>query len=166
MKKYSEFEKLIVQNNYKTLGNKQIGEMIGRSADSVKCYMRSNGIKRTPAEVTKLRKKYNSGQFLAGVIPHNSNYNGHERITKDGYIEVRIRSGLYRLKHLYNWEKIHGKLPKSYCLRCQDGNKLNTDASNWKLISRKENMLKNTIHRYPKSLVEAIRLKSLINKQL
>ena len=83
-------------------------------------------------------KKQELHAFKKGHEPHNTKYNGHERITKEGYIEIRIKKGEYRLKHLYNWEQINGKLPKNHCLSCVDGNKQNTDPNNWKIISRAE----------------------------
>lgn len=162
---YSKKEDDFIKNNLHQ-GNKAIAEVIGRSADSVKNRMRALGIKRSEKQVKALYRANNSGQFSKGQLPHNTNYNGHERITVDGYTEIRLKAGLYRLKHVHNWEKINGPLPKGCCLRCLDGDKQNTQASNWQLITRAENMLKNTIHRYPKPLVKAIRLKSLITKQL
>ena len=87
-------------------------------------------------------------RFKKGNIPHNTKYDGHERITKDGYIEVRIEIGNYRLKHLVEWERKKGKLPKGHCLWCIDGNKMNTSPDNWELITRKEN-LKRNVHTQP-----------------
>jgi hypothetical protein len=34
-------------------------------------------------------------------------------------------------KHRLLWEATHGPIPKGYKLKCLDGNKLNTDPSNW-----------------------------------
>jgi len=66
---------------------------------------------------------------------------GTERVSKDGYLERKIHDGLpmqsrWRLVHLLKWEAVHGPLPKKHCLKCLDGNKQNTDPSNWELIPR------------------------------
>lgn len=66
---------------------------------------------------------------------------GTERISKDGYRERKVHDGLpmqsrWRAVHLIEWEKVNGPLPKGHALKCLDGNRLNTDASNWTLISR------------------------------
>lgn len=152
-KAWNNKEHKILLDNYRDLPNITIAKMVGRSASAVKRKMYQLGLKRTPAEHRKIMHMVktipNAGQFKKGNLPHNTKYNGHERITVDGYIEVRIKQGVYRLKHLYNWEKVNGKLKPGYCLRCIDGNVLNTDASNWKMITRQENMLLNTTkHNY------------------
>lgn len=163
MERYTVKEIEFIKNNLDK-GNKELGEILGRSADSVKDRMQRSGFKRTKKQIKVLYKQNNSGQFKKGKLPHN--YKRGWFYSKDGYIVLSVGKSKQRLKHLYNWEQINGPLPKGYCLRCVDGNKLNTNPSNWKLITRKENMLKNTIHRFPKELVNVIRLKSLILKQL
>lgn len=66
---------------------------------------------------------------------------GTERLSKDGYIERKVNDSLplrgrWRAVHLVRWEEIHGPLPKGYALKCLDGERQNTDPSNWKLIPR------------------------------
>jgi len=83
-------------------------------------------------------------QFSKGQLPHNTKYLGHERVSKDGYVEISIdevnpHTGFerrYVLKHKHLWEAANGPLPEGMCLKCRDGNKLNTDPSNWEPISR------------------------------
>ena len=83
-------------------------------------------------------------QFKKGNLPHNTRHLGHERVGKDGYVEISIdeinpHTGFerrYVLKHKYLWEKEHGKLPAGMCLKCLDGNRQNTDPSNWQAIPR------------------------------
>ena len=62
----------------------------------------------------------------------NENYKpiGSERFSKEGYMERKIHDGLplqsrWRAVHLLNWEAINGPIPKSHCLKCLDGNRLN-----------------------------------------
>lgn len=83
-------------------------------------------------------------QFKKGTLPHNTKYLGHERTTKDGYIEISVaeknpHTGAdrrYVQKHRWRWEKENGSVPEGMCLKSRDGNKTNTDPSNWKLIPR------------------------------
>lgn len=83
-------------------------------------------------------------QFKKGQLPHNTKYLGHERVSKDGYVEVSVDEvnpytgyeRRYVLKHKHLWEKQHGPLPEDMCLKCLDGNRLNTDPSNWEPIPR------------------------------
>lgn len=82
-------------------------------------------------------------RFKKGNLPHNTNYLGHERVSKDGYVEVSIdetnpHTGYerrYVLKHRHEWEKANGPLPDGMALKCL-GDRLNTDPSNWALIPR------------------------------
>jgi hypothetical protein len=89
-------------------------------------------------------KNSSKTRFKKGQTPHNTKYGGHERFSKDGYIEISVKetnpyTGFerrYVLKHKYLWEKENGKVPEGMCLKCLDGNKQNTDPSNWELIDR------------------------------
>lgn len=83
-------------------------------------------------------------QFKKGQKPHNTHYLGHERVSKEGYVEVSVdevnpHTGYarrYVLKHRHLWEKKNGKLPKGMCLKSKDGNRQNTDPDNWEPIPR------------------------------
>lgn len=83
-------------------------------------------------------------QFKKGQAPHNTNYLGHERVSKDGYIEISVdetnpHTGFerrYVLKHRWLWEKENGPVPESHALKCLDGNRLNCDPSNWEPVHR------------------------------
>jgi hypothetical protein len=66
---------------------------------------------------------------------------GTERIAKDGYLERKINNDMplqarWRAVHLIEWEAVNGLLPKGHCLKCLDGDKFNTDPSNWECIPR------------------------------
>lgn len=170
-KKWSKTEIDYLMANYTVLGNKAIGDVIGRSAASVKRYMYSNGIRRTLEQLhiirSELSKRPNSSHFKKGNVPHNSNYNGHERITKDGYVEIRVSKGDYRLKHRIEWENKYGEVPSGYCLKCKSGDITDTSPENWKLITRIENMIRNSKYQYPEEFIPSVvlvnQLKTKIN---
>lgn len=83
-------------------------------------------------------------QFKKGNLPHNTKYLGHERISKDGYVEISIdepnpHTGYERRyvhKHRYLWEKLHGPVPEGHVLKALDSNPTNTDPSNWEPVPR------------------------------
>lgn len=83
-------------------------------------------------------------QFKKGGLPHNTKYLGHERVSKDGYVEISVaetnpHTGYgrrYVLKHRHLWEQRNGPVPAGHSLKSLDGNRLNTDPSNWPPISR------------------------------
>lgn len=188
---FTEEQDNFLKENYLTMPVKSMGTEIKKSGSGINIRLKALGLK-IPEEIIEQRKKdsqYSIGdepmnkgkkqaefmsqeaiertkatRFSKGVIPHNTKYDGHERITKDGYIEVRIRVGKYRLKHIHNWEKLNGKLPSNHCLSCLDGNKLNTDPQNWELITRGELMLRNSHVNYPPQIVRVMALRSKLSK--
>lgn len=82
------------------------------------------------------------GWFRKGQEPHNTRHLGHERLTKDGYVEISVaetnpHTGYprrYVQKHRWLWEQAHGPVPEGMRLKCLDGDKTNTDPANWKAI--------------------------------
>ncbi len=83
-------------------------------------------------------------QFKKGNLPHNTRYLGHERVSKDGYVEISVaetnpHTGFerrYVLKHRHLWEQANGPVPEGMALKCLDSNKLNTDPTNWETVPR------------------------------
>lgn len=123
-------------------------------------YMSGEAIKRTKAT-----------RFKKGNIPHNHKPIGHERITKDGYVEVKVRDGKkqknFELKHRLVWEQHNGPIPESHNIQFKDGNKLNCKIENLYMISRADQVsTENSYHRYPNELKKAIRLTNKLNKQI
>ena len=102
--------------------------------------------------------------FAPGHQPWNHKQLGHERLTKDGYLMVKLRDRHYVLKHKWMWESENGRVPAGYALKFIDGNPLNCVLGNLRLISFEENMANNSIHNLPEDLKEVIRLKNKINR--
>lgn len=83
-------------------------------------------------------------QFKKGQEPHNTHYLGHERVSKDGYVEVSIgetnpHTGYQRryvLKHRHEWEKVNGPVPEGHALKCLSSDKTNCDPTNWEAVPR------------------------------
>lgn len=66
---------------------------------------------------------------------------GTERVSKDGYIERKIHDGMplqsrWRAVHLLRWEAINGPLPAGHALKCLNGDKADTEPSNWEALPR------------------------------
>lgn len=78
-------------------------------------------------------------RFKKGLVPHNAKPVGHERLTKDGYLQILVEgtnpyTGYQRrhvLKHKWLWEQANGPVPKGMALKSLDGDRLNTDPANW-----------------------------------
>lgn len=103
----------------------------------------------TPEAISRTAKT----RFSKGNEPHNTKYDGYERITIDGYVEVRISKGVFKLKHRIEWEKINGPIPYGYILISKDGDTQNTDPENWRLVNRSEHM---DINSGPKNLTDTM----------
>lgn len=136
-------------------------EETGKTKRFKKGHTPHNKGKEMPEE---LRQKVAKTFFKKGNLPHNTKYDGHERISKDGYIEVRVRLGRYKPKHHVIWEAVNGSIPKGQVLVFKDGNNRNFDINNIQLITRAELMDRNRIQRYPAEVREIITIFSKIKK--
>ena len=78
-------------------------------------------------------------QFKKGHVPANYKPIGSERITIDGYTEVKVADpNKWRLKHRVIWEKENGPIPKGHVLLFGDKNQQNFNMDNLILISRNQ----------------------------
>lgn len=96
---------------------------------------------------------------------------GAERVTKDGYLQRKINNDLpmqsrWRAIHVIEWEAVNGPLPDGHLIIFKDGNKRNIALENLELITRAENMRRNTMHRYPKEITDAIRSRAVLNRRI
>lgn len=88
--------------------------------------------------------------FKKGIVPHNWLPIGSERITIDGYIEIKVRdlnkgksTENYELKHRWIFEKEHGLIPDNMNIIFKDNNRQNCNIENLELISKSENLRRN-----------------------
>jgi hypothetical protein len=84
----------------------------------------------------ELREKVKHTWFQPGHEPTSTKYDGYERISKDGYREVRVSKGKFVFVHRKNWEQLNGPIPKGMIMKSIDGNPENCDPANWYLIDR------------------------------
>lgn len=83
-------------------------------------------------------------QFQKGIIPHNHRPVGSERLSKGGFVEIKVAEpNKWRAKHRVIYEQIHGAIPKGYVVRFVDNDQLNLSPSNLIAISRQANALLN-----------------------
>lgn len=129
----------VTVENIKALCSRN-GWKTGRTGQFRKGQAPANKGKAMPFNANSARTR-----FKKGNRPHTWRGAGHERIDeKDGYVilivdEPNPWTGAPTrpvLKHRYLWEKVNGPLPEGYCLKCLDGDKTNTDPSNWEAIPR------------------------------
>lgn len=115
-------------------GRFQKGDIPFNKGKSQKDYMSAESIEKT--------KKT---RFKKGQSPINWRPVGSERITKDGYTEIKIAEpNVWELKHKVLWEREHGSIPPKHVVIFADGNKENLDINNLMLISREKLLIMNT----------------------
>lgn len=86
----------------------------------------------------------NKTSFPKGNQPANHRPIGSERLSKDGYIEVKIAEPRkWCGKHRVEWEKHHGPIPKGHIVIFVDGNPLHWQIENLQMISRAEHAIIN-----------------------
>lgn len=108
-------------------------------------------------------------QFKKGEVPHNYRPVGSTRIDVNGYVEIKVGEGKFQWRHLHRevWKEHHGEYPpKGFALVFKDGNKQNCAIENLELVSRGELMKRNTIHRYPPALKDAIKLAAKLRRAI
>lgn len=103
----------------------------------------------TPEQLEHVR----AHQFkkVGGQVRGRDRKPGEERITKDGYIEVRMDgpirrysyngkpySHYWKFKHVLVWEAVNGPVPKGHKIMFLDGNPKNLNIENLVLITHAE----------------------------
>lgn len=78
-------------------------------------------------------------RFKKGNIPKNCKPVGTEKITSDGYTEIKIAlPNKWVRKHIYLYEKAHGKVPKGHVIIFADKDRSNFNLDNLICVSRSE----------------------------
>lgn len=119
-------------------------------------------------------------QFKPGRNPSEArNYRpvGSLRITKDGYLEQKVTDdqGIYPARrwvafHRIVWERENGHVPHGHIVVFRPGMPT-TDpemvtVDRLECITRSENMLRNTYHRYGKEVAQLIQLRGVITRKI
>lgn len=88
----------------------------------------------------------NKTSFKSGNKPHNWKVVGSTRVSKDGYVEVKMSEPKTWVQlHTIIWSAEHGEIPESHCIVFVDGDKTNTRLSNLELITRAEHLQINKL---------------------
>ena len=117
-----------------------------------------------------LYQKVAKTMFKKGNKPMNTQPIGtiHQRSDKSGkmYLYIKLADSNWQLLNRYTWEQYHGPIPKGLIVAYKDGNYLNNDINNLMLLTKKENMSRNTIQRFPVELQNLIKINCKLNKKI
>lgn len=110
-------------------------------------------------------------QFKPGQKPQNWLPVGSLRLSQEGYLQRKVTDTGYPPRdwiavHILLWVEAYGPVPAGHCLSFKDGNKQHIALDNLELITRAERMRRNTIHRYPPELKDAIRTLGRLKRTL
>lgn len=85
-------------------------------------------------------EKMSATMFKPGTRPPNWKPVGSTRVTKDGYVEIKVREGNHKweLRSRYVYKKAYGKIPKGYKVFHLDQDSTNDDLDNLILVSAAE----------------------------
>jgi len=115
-------------------------------------------------------KSISKAWFTKGHLPHNTSSDGEIRIRCDknntAYKYIRISRAVWKALHVYNWEAVNGPVPEGFIVVFKSSDRMNCDISNLELITRAENMTRNTIHRYPAELKSTMKLLKKLTHQI
>lgn len=158
--KYTDEMKQFILDNYKGRYNQELADLFNQKFNTnitsrmIKSYKANNKLnsgltgkfrkgqtphnkgKKMPKEVYE---KVKHTMFAKGNVPPNHRPVGSERISKDGYIEVKVAEpNKWRLKQRVVYEEAKGKIPEGCPIIFLDGNKRNFDIDNLRCITRSE----------------------------
>lgn len=156
-----------IEDNYKGVGYKEMADKLNEKFGT--CY--------TPEQIGSFygNRKLNSGltgrfkpghvpankgkkgwcapgcektQFKKGNLPASTKPIGYERITRDGYVEVKIAmrpsnpfcNDNFIGKHILVWQEANGPVPEGSLIIFRDGNKQNCSLENLALVSKAEHL--------------------------
>ncbi len=194
---YTKQEESKLRQLYPNTNTEKISELLGRDVNSIYRKANSLGLKKSDSYMntplggriskgerisistefkkgsipankgTKGMMKANRTSFVKGQVPANHKPVGSERITKDGYIEIKITEpNKWALKHRVVWQENKGPISKGFIVVFNDNNKLNVSIDNLRIITLKENMTRNSIMRFPEELRKTIKAVSKLKKQI
>ncbi|MFD4837697.1 HNH endonuclease [Achromobacter sp. NPDC058515] len=115
-------------------------------------------------------------RFKPGSRPHTWQPVGSYRITKDGTLQRKIsdapgsNSKRWRGVHELVWIECNGPVPAGHIvvfkpgMRTADVDLITVDKV--ECISFADNMRRNTLHRYPKHITDAIRARAVLNRRI
>ena len=122
----------------------------------------NKGVKMRP----EVREKVELTFFKKGNKPHNTKWDGYERVNSYGYVEVRIAERVFIGKHRLIWEQHNGPIPDGHIVIFADGDKTNFAIENLVCVSRGDHAILNKHKKYGPEIAQNALLLSKLRNQL
>lgn len=193
---FTEAQKTQIKEEYLTKSLNQLGREVNATSPRIQRFLKRNGLiipkKILQKRIQDSYKKpghipYNTGlkqkdymseeaikrsaqsRFKKGGIPPNTLKLNTIVQRKDSsgrfYAYIKTAKGL-ELYHRYLWEQNFGEIKENYMISFKDDDTNNFDLNNLEMISKAENMLRNSKSDFPKEIIPTMVLINEINKQL
>jgi hypothetical protein len=109
--------------------------------------------------------------FQPGGTPHTWKPIGSEKFDKDGHklrkvSDTRVRKTDWQPLKDIAWRGCFGEIPPGLFVICKDRNPDNLNPDNLELVTRAENMRRNSYHNLGPELAQLYQIKGQINRQL
>lgn len=116
-------------------------------------------------------EKCKGTMFKKGQTPKNTHPDGDGAITfrrnKDWHCyNVRISKGKWIPLHRYVWQEVNGAIPKGFIVTFKNGDYHDCRIENLELMSRADNMRRNSFRNYPPEVRQMIATKGGFNRKL
>lgn len=112
-------------------------------------------------------------RFKKGGAPHNTVPIGTEVLDADRYLKRKVSDDRtkpsrynWRFVHVIVWEEAHGPVPNGHAIVFKNADASDIRLDNLECISRRELMLRNTVHNLPKPLAETIQLLGALKRKI
>ncbi len=110
-------------------------------------------------------------RFKKGIRPHTWVPVGSERFSKEGIRQRKVTDTGpsrrdWKSVHSLLWEEHYGPVPKGHIVVFRNGDRADIRIDNLELITREENMRRNTIHNLPEELADVCRLRGMLNRRI
>lgn len=186
----------IICKNYLELPKSRLAEKVNRSETFVVTRLRQLGLTIPkeiieqrkanslikPGNVPKNKGKkmpravYNKVKktmFKKGHLPSTTKWDGcitirkpHKNRFAPAYKYIRLAKGNWLPLHVYRWTQKHGPVPKGHIVIFRNKDTMDCRLKNLKLVSRAENMRRNTIHNLPPDLKKSVITIRTLNRKI
>jgi hypothetical protein len=156
----------LIKALYPTMDTAALAERLGYTRGQIIDFAYKHGIRKTSEyrswSATEVAKK-SPAHFKKGCKSYNARPVGSTRKDFRGNVVVKVAEPrVWVLMRQKVWEDVHGPVPKGYLVVHKDGDKENYSIDNLALVSKKEMLLKNSVHNLPPELKELVLLRGNI----
>jgi predicted transcriptional regulator len=149
-----------------------------RKLDSRKkkgCIPLNKGLKQTEYMSQEQIQKTIATRFKKGQIHHNAvgfkdgdivTRHSHKDRNQPPYKWIRLGKGKWEMYHVNIWKEFNGPVPDGHIIVFKDKNTMNTTIDNLECITKAENMIRNTLHRYPEEIKKSIQTLAIITRKI